>query len=115
MSDYGNADIPRTKETEFFGTLWDDRARALMIKQSPLTYANCAKAATLFINGEIDRRVPFSEAQQMFVALQKNGVPSKVIVYAGMPHGITGSWNVVHRMLSEREWHDRYVKKLPVP
>ena len=51
----------------------------------------------------------------MFVALQKNGVPSKAIVYAGMPHGITGSWNVVHRMLSEREWLDRYVKKLPVP
>ncbi|MBC8089045.1 MAG: prolyl oligopeptidase family serine peptidase [Phycisphaerae bacterium] len=73
------------------------------------------KAATLFINGEIDQRVPFSEAQQMFVALQKNGVPSKMIVYADMPHGISGSWNIVHRMLNEREWLDRYLKPAPVP
>ena len=111
----GNADIPRTKETEFFGAPWEERARNIMIKQSPLTYANRAKAATLFINGEIDQRVPFSEAQQMFVALQKNGVPSKMIQYADMPHGISGSWNVVHRMLNEREWLDRYVKRSPAP
>ena len=52
MSDYGNADIPRTKETEFFGTPWDAKARETMIRQSPLTYANRVKAPTLFINGE---------------------------------------------------------------
>ena len=115
VSDYGNADIPRTKETEFFGTPWDERAREIMMKQSPLIYANRVKAATLFINGEIDQRVPFSEAQQMYVALQKNGVPSKMIVYEGMAHGITGSWNVVHRMLNERQWLDRYVKKGATP
>ena len=39
VSDYGTADIARTKETEFFGTPWDDKARDIMIKQSPLTYA----------------------------------------------------------------------------
>jgi len=109
-SDYGNADIPRTKETEFFGAPWDAKARDIMIKQSPLTYANRAKAPTLFINGEIDQRVPFSEAQQMYVALKKNGVPAKMIEYAGMPHSISGSWNIVHRMLNERQWLDRWLK-----
>lgn len=113
VSDFGNADIPRTKETEFFGSPWEEKARAIMIRQSPLTYANRAKAPTLFINGEIDQRVPFSEAQQMYVALKKNGVPAKMIQYANMPHGITGSWNVVHRMLNEREWLDRWVKGVP--
>ena len=109
-SDYGNADIPRTKETEFFGAPWDAKARDIMIKQSPLTYANRVKAPTLFINGEIDQRVPFSEAQQMYVALKKNGVPAKMIEYAGMPHSISGSWNIVHRMLNERQWLDRWMK-----
>ncbi len=104
VSDYGTADIARTKETEFFGTPWDKEARDLMIRQSPLTYANRAKAATLFINGEIDERVPYSEAEQMFVALKKNGVPAKMIQYADQPHGITGSWNIVHRMLNELRW-----------
>ena len=110
MSDYGNADIPRTKETEFFGTPWDPKARETMIRQSPLTYANRAKAPTLFINGEIDQRVPWSEAQQMYVALKKNGVPTKVILYANQPHAIGGSWNIVHRMLNERQWLDQWLR-----
>jgi len=110
MSDYGNADIPRTKETEFFGTPWDARAREIMIRQSPLTYADRARAPTLFINGEIDQRVPYSEAQQMYVALKKNGVPTRMIQYADQPHAISGSWNVVHRMLNERHWLDQWLK-----
>lgn len=115
VSDYGTADIARTKETEFYGTPWDSAARALMIRQSPLTYANRVKAATLFINGELDQRVPYSEAEQMFVALKKNGIPAKVIQYAGQPHGIAGSWNNVHRMLNELHWLDRYLKPAGSP
>ncbi|MFI5310868.1 MAG: S9 family peptidase [Gemmatimonadales bacterium] len=109
-SDFGNSDIPRTKETEFFGSPWEEKARNIMIKQSPLTYANKAKAATLFINGEIDQRVPYSENQQLYVALKKNGVPAKMIQYAGMPHGISGNWNIVHRMINERRWLDTWLK-----
>jgi len=110
VSDYGTADIARTKETEFYGTPWEEKARNIMIRQSPLTYAGRVRTPTLFINGEVDQRVPYSEAEQMYVALKKNGVPAKVIQYAGMPHSISGSWNVVHRMLNERRWLDTYLK-----
>jgi dipeptidyl aminopeptidase/acylaminoacyl peptidase len=110
VSDYGTADIARTKETEFFGTPWEESALNTMIRQSPLTYAGRAKAATLFIHGELDQRVPYSEAEQMYVALKKNGVPAKMIQYKGMPHGISGSWNVVHRMINELRWLDTYTK-----
>jgi len=108
MSDYGNADIPITKEKEFFGAPWTVKGRETMLKQSPLIYADRVKAATLFIVGEVDQRVPYSETQQMYVALKKNGVPAKVIRYAGMPHSISGHWNQVHRMMSERGWVDLY-------
>ena len=110
MSDYGDADIPRTKETEFLGSPWEPKAREIMIRQSPLTYAGRARAPTLFINGEIDQRVPFSENEQLYVALKKNGIPAKMIRYDGQPHGIAGHWNNVHRMLNEREWFDRWLK-----
>ncbi|HXT13986.1 MAG TPA: S9 family peptidase [Gemmatimonadaceae bacterium] len=110
LSDYGNADIPNTKEREFYGSPWDPRAREIMLKQSPLIYADRVKAPTLFINGEIDQRVPFSEAEQMYVALKKNGVPAKMIRYANMPHSISGSWNNVHRMINERRWLDQWLK-----
>lgn len=110
VSDYGTSDIARTKETEFFGTPWEEKAREIMIRQSPLTYAGRVKTPTLFIHGELDQRVPYSEAEQMFVALKKNGVPTKMIQYQGMAHGINGSWNQVHRMLNELRWLDTYLK-----
>jgi dipeptidyl aminopeptidase/acylaminoacyl peptidase len=89
-SDYANSDIPRTKETEFWGAPSDPKARETMIRQSPITYANRVRTPTLFINGEIDKRVPFSENEQLYVAIKKQGVPAKMIQYAGQPHGIRG-------------------------
>jgi dipeptidyl aminopeptidase/acylaminoacyl peptidase len=114
VSDYGTADVARTKETEFLGTPWEEKARETMLKQSPLIYANQAKAPTLFIHGEIDQRVPYEEAEQMYVALKKNGVPAKVIRYDGKAHGINDAWNQVHRMLHERKWLDTYLKATKV-
>lgn len=110
VSDYGTADIYRTKETEFFGTPWDPAARDRMIKQSPLTYAGAVKTPTLFIHGEVDQRVPYEEGEQMYFALRRRGVPAKMIQYAGQPHGISGHWNNVHRMLNELKWWQTYLK-----
>ena len=110
VSDYGTADIARTKETEFFGTPWEEAARNTMIRQSPLTYAGRVRAATLFVHGEVDQRAPYSEAEQMYVALKKNGVPARMIQYEGMPHGISGSWNNVHRLINELRWLDTWLK-----
>ena len=110
VSDYGTADIAVTKETEFFGYPWEERARNIMIKQSPLTYAGRVRTPTLFVHGEADQRVPYEEAEQMYTALKKIGVPSKIIQYAGMPHGISGHWNNIHRMLNELRWWEQYLK-----
>ena len=64
---------------------------------------------TLFVHGEVDQRVPYEEAEQMYFALKKNGVPAKMIQYAGQSHGIRGNWNNVHRMINELQWWDRYL------
>jgi dipeptidyl aminopeptidase/acylaminoacyl peptidase len=109
ISDYGTADIYRTKETEFFGTPWDEDARNRMIRQSPLTYAGRVKTPTLFVHGEVDQRVPYEEGEQMYFALKRRGVPAKMIQYAGQPHGIAGHWNNVHRILSELAWWRTYL------
>jgi len=110
VSDYGTADIARTKETEFYGYPWDREARDIMIRQSPLTWAGRVRTPTLFVHGEMDQRVPYEEAEQMYTALKKIGVPAKMIVYEGMPHGIRGHWNNVHRMLNELSWWNQWLK-----
>ena len=68
------------------------------------------KTPTLFVHGEVDQRVPYEEGEQMYFALKRRGVPAKMIRYAGQPHGIAGNWNVVHRMINELQWWERYLK-----
>jgi dipeptidyl aminopeptidase/acylaminoacyl peptidase len=109
ISDYGTADIYRTKETEFFGVPWEKAARDRMIAQSPLTHAGQVKTPTLFIHGEVDQRVPYEEGEQMYFALKRRGIPAKMIQYAGQPHGIAGHWNNVHRMINELRWFNQYL------
>jgi dipeptidyl aminopeptidase/acylaminoacyl peptidase len=115
LSDYGTADIYRTKETEFFGTPWDSAARDRMIKQSPLTHAGNVKTPTLFVHGEVDQRVPYEEGEQMYFALKRRGVPARMIRYADQPHGIAGHWNNVHRALNELAWWNQYLKGAGAP
>ena len=42
--------------------------------------------------------------------LKKIGVPTKMIQYQGMPHGISCHSNNVHRMLNELRWWKLYLK-----
>ncbi len=113
LSDYGIADIYRTKETEFFGTPWNPEAVKRMVAQSPLMQSGRVRTPTLFIVGEMDQRVPYEESEQMYFALRRQGVTAKMIAYAGQPHGISGHWNNVHRMLNELKWIDGYLKARP--
>jgi dipeptidyl aminopeptidase/acylaminoacyl peptidase len=110
ISDYGTADIYRTKETEFFGPHWEKAARDRMIAQSPIAHAGRVKTPTLFIHGEVDHRVPFEEGEQMYFALRRRGIPARMIQYEGQYHSISGHWNNVHRMINELGWFEQHLK-----
>jgi dipeptidyl aminopeptidase/acylaminoacyl peptidase len=109
-SNFSLSDIARTKETEFFGPPWDPKAREIMIAQS--AYLNCGGVTTptLFINGEVDYRVPPEGNLQLYTCLKKHSVPTKMIIYEGQPHSISGHWNNVHRTINELRWWETYLK-----
>jgi dipeptidyl aminopeptidase/acylaminoacyl peptidase len=109
-SNYALSDVARTKDTEFFGPPWDPRAREIMIRQSPYLNSGGVKAATLFIHGEVDYRVPLEGAIQLYTSLKRQGVPAKLIIYEGQAHSISGHWNNVHRMMSELGWWEAHLK-----
>ncbi len=113
VSDYGTADIPRTKESEFFGTPWEKESRDLMIELSPVIYAGNATTPTLFLHGELDHRVPIAEAEQMYVALKKQRVPAMFIRYPDSYHGGWTPWRTVHSWHYEMEWWRKYLRDKP--
>jgi len=110
ISDYGTADIPRTKESEFYGAPWEARGAETLWRQSPIRYAGQVRTPTMFIHGEADLRVPIEQAEQMYTALQKNGIPGRFVRYPGMYHGGWTPWNMVHRYHEELAWWDRWLR-----
>jgi dipeptidyl aminopeptidase/acylaminoacyl peptidase len=109
ISDYGTADIPRTKESEFYGPPWDPKANALLRQQSPIEHVGAARTPMLFIHGESDFRVPIEQAEQMYTALKKQRVPARFVRYPEMSHGGWTPWNTVHRYYQELKWWGQYL------
>ena len=109
VSDYGTSDIPRTKESEFYGTAWNPEASERMRGLSPITHAANVKTPTLFVHGEADMRVPIEQAEQMYRALRKQKVAAKFIRYPGNYHGGWPPWDMVHRYYNEALWFDKYL------
>lgn len=110
ISDYGTADIPRTKESEFYGTPWQEKSAALLWRLSPIAHAARVVTPLLLIHGEADLRVPIEQAEQMYTALQKRKVPARFVRYPDMYHGGWTPWNTVHRYHQELLWWAEYLK-----
>jgi dipeptidyl aminopeptidase/acylaminoacyl peptidase len=109
MSDYGTADIPRTKESEFYGPPWEEESLALLLRSSPIVHAKGVSTPTLFVHGESDHRVPIEEAEQMYTALQKQGVPARFIRYPDSYHGGWTPWRLLHRYWASLGWWEEWL------
>ncbi|HSG09075.1 MAG TPA: S9 family peptidase [Longimicrobiales bacterium] len=114
MSDYGTADIPRTKESEFFGAPWEEEGLKNLLASSPIVHAAGVSTPTLFVHGESDHRVPIEEAEQMYTALQKQGVPARMIRYPDSYHGGWTPWRLVHRYWSSMQWWEQWLREKPI-
>ena len=110
VSDYGTADIPRTKESEFGGTPWEAKGAEALLKWSPVMHAGNVATPTLFVHGEADLRVPIEQGEQMYTALRKQKVPAKFIRYPDSYHGGWTPWNTVHRYRQELLWWQTYLQ-----
>lgn len=111
VSDYAVADIPRTKESEFYGPPWEERGLENLLRSSPIIHAKGVSTPTLFVHGESDHRVPIEEAEQMYVALRKQQVPAKFVRYPDSYHGGWTPWRMVHRMWVQLEWWAQWLRR----
>ncbi len=85
---YGETEEVWFDEWEFKGTPWDKEAEALRIKWSPSTFVQNIKAPMLIVQGGKDFRVPEGQAFQLFTALQRRGVKSKLLYFPDEGHWV---------------------------
>ncbi len=87
--------------------LWDDPAK--LWDRSPLKYADRVKTPTLFIHSFEDYRCPIDQGYQMFSALIRHGVESRLICFRGENHELSRSGRPSHRVRRLKEitdWFD---------
>jgi dipeptidyl aminopeptidase/acylaminoacyl peptidase len=94
---YGATEELWFPEWEFKGTPWTNPA--MYERWSPHKYVRNFNTPTLVTAGELDYRVPYTESLQLFTALQRQGVESKLILFPDEGHWILKPQN-------SRFWHE---------
>jgi dipeptidyl aminopeptidase/acylaminoacyl peptidase len=111
VSMYGGTEELWFEEHDMQGTPWTNPES--YHKWSPSSYAGDLgkyRTPTLVICGELDYRVPYTQSLQFFTALQRQGVPSKLIVYPDEGHWILKPQNSRFWYQAFFQWLATYLK-----
>ncbi|PYT94218.1 MAG: S9 family peptidase [Acidobacteria bacterium] len=99
------------EEHDMQGTPWTNPES--YHKWAPVTYAGKLgefKTPTLVICGERDYRVPYTQSLELFSALQRQGVPSKLVVFPDEGHWVLKPQNSQFWYKTFLDWLALYVK-----
>jgi len=99
------------EEHDMQGTPWSNPESYR--KFAPVTYAGQLgkfKTPTLVIAGERDYRVPYTQSLEFFSALQRQGVPSKLVVFPDEGHWVMKPQNAKFWYKTFVDWVDKYTK-----
>lgn len=105
---YGATEELWFPEWEFMGTPWSNPQ--MYERWSPHLSAAKFKTPTLIIHGELDFRVPIGEGLQLFTALQRQGVASRLLYFPDEGHWVLKPQNSLLWHKTVFEWLDRYLK-----
>lgn len=94
---------------EFKGFPWESPAtKALWAKHSPHNSAQNLKKPMLVTHGEMDYRVVYTEALQLFNTLQLKGVPSELIVFPDENHFVLKPANSKQWYTAVMDWCEKW-------
>ena len=92
---------------------WDDMRRVL--RQSPHHHVGRAATPTLVVHGELDYRVPATQALQYYHTLKAKGVPARLLYYPDENHWILKPQNSRRWYREFFDWVKRYAPGGPKP
>jgi dipeptidyl aminopeptidase/acylaminoacyl peptidase len=95
-------------EWEMHGTPWDNPE--LYEKWSPHKFVKNFKTPTLVVQGELDFRVPVNQGLELFTALQRRDIPSKLLYFPDEGHWVLKPQNSKLWHQTVLDWLDHYLK-----
>ncbi|HLJ49526.1 MAG TPA: S9 family peptidase [Bryobacteraceae bacterium] len=107
ISMWGTNDIPSTLDDYFTGPFYEQTDR--YVKMSPLYHVKNVTTPTLFLHGAADIRVPTSQGYEMYTALKRKGVETKMVVYPRTPHGPQEPKFILDIMQRHLDWVDKHI------
>lgn len=107
-SQYGVNDGGLSRELRMGGPVWQT-GKGQWMDQSPFRYAAEWQTPSLITQGELDFRVPVGESITTFKLLQRQGIPSRLIVFPDEGHWILKPENNRHHMQEVLAWLKKFL------
>ena len=107
---YGETEEVWFDEWEHQGPPWT--RREAYEKSSPSNHVQNMQTPMLVVQGALDYRVPEGQAFQLFTALQRRGVPSRLLYFPDEGHWVLKPQNSQLWYKTVLEWLDKYVKSV---
>ncbi len=96
-SQWGTSDLAYQKGFwEYPGDPWE--FPGFYLERSPITYVRQIRTPLLILHSENDLRCPIEQAEQLFVALKKQGTPTLFVRFPGESHDLSRTGQPKHRL-----------------
>ena len=109
ISSYGATEELWFPEWEFGGTPWDKPET--YEKWSPHAFAGNFQTPMLVVHNQLDYRVPLEEGLQLFTALQRKAIDSRLLYFPDEGHWILKPANNKFYYEQFIEWMDTFLKR----
>ncbi|WP_428569856.1 MAG: S9 family peptidase [Solidesulfovibrio sp. DCME] len=107
VSQSGSMDLPDFIPLYFGGEAYE--RFDMLFDRSPLKYAAAIKTPTLFQHGVADERVPFTQSLELYTALSRLGVYTRLAAYPRSGHDVTEPALIRDLLARNLDWFARFV------
>jgi dipeptidyl aminopeptidase/acylaminoacyl peptidase len=111
---FGEGNAWRLVPNYFGGYPWEPSTKAILQRESPITYVQNVTTPYIIFHGENDRRTGVTQGEMMYRSLKVLGRPVEYVRHPGATHEITRSGSNrqrIDQMLRTYEFFERWINK----
>ena len=111
---FGEGNAWRLVPNYFGGYPWEPKVKAILQRESPITYVDNITTPFIIFHGENDRRTGFVQGEMLYRSLKVLGRPVEYVRHPGATHEITRSGDNrqrIDQMLRTYEFFERWLNR----